>query len=175
MKSIVGQRFGRWRVTAFAGYKGTNSAHWHCVCDCGVRKEVAASSLKSKRSTSCGCFCRENAVIYGRSRRTHGLGLTVEYQVWCNMVMRCRPNYKQHADYYDRGIHVCEAWVKDPAAFVAHIGLRPDASLSLDRIDNNKGYEPGNVRWATRVQQNRNRRRPRTGLKRNRKKKIKTT
>lgn len=92
-------------------------------------------------------------------RTTHGLSYSVEYNAWRNAVARCH-NVDHHAykNYGARGIHVCDKWRYDVAAFCADIGKRPDGGYEIDRIDNNKGYEPGNVRWATVKENIRNRR-----------------
>lgn len=75
------------------------------------------------------------------------------------MRRRCLdPNHAKYADYGGRGITVCEAWAESFESFFDHIGLRPGPGYSLDRINNDRGYEPGNVRWATASQQNKNRR-----------------
>ena len=82
------------------------------------------------------------------------------------MKQRCReaPGNPVHKVYYwDRGIRVCEAWQQDFMAFYEHIGPRPGPGFSVDRIDNDRGYEPGNVRWATEPQQRENKRQPRRG------------
>ena len=86
-------------------------------------------------------------------------GKTPEYDIWKAMKQRCaNPNCKEFKDYGGRGITVCAEWAKDFGAFIASVGRRPAKGLTLDRIDNSKGYEPGNVRWATRAEQSRNRR-----------------
>ena len=80
-----------------------------------------------------------------------------EYRIWQNMKRRCgSPTHKHYAFYGGRGIRVCHKWENDFGAFLADVGRRPNPSLTLDRIDNNRGYEPGNIRWATRKQQSRN-------------------
>ena len=80
----------------------------------------------------------------------HGLSRTPEYQAWKNAVDRCHnPSHRAYKNYGARGIMVCPEWRDDVRAFVDFIGNRPDANHELDRIDNAKGYEPGNVRWAT--------------------------
>lgn len=95
----------------------------------------------------------------------HGLSQTPEYQVWRNMLRRCEdPTDPSYDDYGHRGITVCEQW-HDVAAFVADMGPRPSDKHSIDRIDNDRGYEPGNCRWATWSEQMRNKR-PRTHCKR---------
>jgi hypothetical protein len=96
----------------------------------------------------------------GRPIRRHGLSRTVEYRVLRYITNRCRqashPSFK---DYGGRGIDVHQGWLVDPASFVAEVGKRPSPLHEIDRIDNSKGYEPGNVRWATRAQNKRNTRR----------------
>lgn len=81
------------------------------------------------------------------------------YGVWATMIQRCHnPNLKQYARYGARGITVCQEWRDSFEAFLTHIGPRPSPEYSIDRIDNDKGYFPGNVRWATRQEQVANRR-----------------
>lgn len=88
----------------------------------------------------------------------HGMHRSREYRAWADLIQRCRPEYPGHECYADRGITVFPGWRNDFMAFFAHIGPRPSAKHSVDRIDNSRGYEPGNVRWATMKEQNRNRR-----------------
>lgn len=93
--------------------------------------------------------------------RSHGLsnGNSAEYRAWQAMKTRCtNPNFKGWADYGGRGITVCPEWTESFEAFFAHVGERPGPGYSLDRIDNDRGYEPGNVRWSTKVEQMLNRR-----------------
>lgn len=87
-----------------------------------------------------------------------GIRETPEYVAWKNMRARCnRPNHPDYANYGGRGITVCDRW-DDFSLFLADVGARPSADLSIDRVDNARGYEPGNVRWATVSQQQANRR-----------------
>ncbi|HEX5345971.1 MAG TPA: hypothetical protein VFW64_02545 [Pseudonocardiaceae bacterium] len=130
-------------------------------CDCGAVFRVALGNLASGNTTSCGCLQRERVVETGHRNTTHGVTSHPHYQRWSNMIGRCgdpsRPDYKR---YGGRGIRVCGEW-RDVTAFVAYLdnvlGPCPDG-CSLDRIDNNGNYEPGNVRWATASQQRKNQR-----------------
>lgn len=128
---------------------------WLCMClPCGVVKKVWTRHLVEGRVVSCGsCFQTEHGESFGENK-------TPEYRAWNNAKQRCRPEHKQHADYHDRGIHVWPEWNRRDGylSFLAHVGRRPTDLHSLDRIDNDRGYEPGNLRWATRDQQNDNKR-----------------
>lgn len=94
-----------------------------------------------------------------RSFRKHGLSYAPEYRAWQQMRLRCLdPEHAAYASYGGRGITVCDRWREDPAAFIADLGPKPSPKHELDRIDNDKGYEPGNCRWVTRKVNDRNRR-----------------
>jgi hypothetical protein len=85
---------------------------------------------------------------------THRHRKTPEYEIWKAIKGRClNPTHKQYDDYGGRGISICEEWRSDFMAFLSAVGYRPSPSVSLDRIDNDKGYEPGNVRWTTALEQ----------------------
>jgi hypothetical protein len=99
------------------------------------------------------------------SQFKHGLSRTTEYKAWGGMMHRCKPTYWCRKDYFDRGISVCDEWKDKNTGFKAFytyletvIGLCPGKGFSLDRINNNLGYTPGNLRWATKSEQCRNRR-----------------
>jgi len=82
-----------------------------------------------------------------------------EYSCWVNIKHRTRnPEHASYPDYGGRGITMCDEWYEDFNAFLSHIGPRPSSDHSVDRIDNEGNYEPGNVRWATRSEQQFNRR-----------------
>lgn len=124
---------------------------WNCQCDCGA--PVHADAGRVRRGIQVACeTC---------SRSVHGLSRTREYTAWKGMIARCHnPKDKAYADYGARGISVFPAW-HGPAGlrlFIDHMGPRPTTAHSIDRIDNDRGYEPGNVRWATPLEQTRNRR-----------------
>jgi hypothetical protein len=94
-----------------------------------------------------------------RHGHTRGERFSPEYRTWAHILSRCtNPNTRDYPRYGGRGITVCEEWRLSFESFFEHVGRRPSARHSIDRIDNSRGYEPGNVQWATTAQQNRNRR-----------------
>lgn len=152
-KDISGQQFGYMTVIAFHETRGKNTYWLCCCCACGTNKIVARSNL-FQGTKSCGCSSNEF------KHRTHGMYGSPEYKSWAAAKQRClNPNTPGFEEYYGgRNITMCAEWCSDFMAFFRHIGPRPKGT-SLDRIDNEKGYEPGNVRWATPALQMRNTRR----------------
>lgn len=149
-KLFVGARFGKWTVLSKDGYQKAV-----CRCDCGTKKTIYSSSLYNNQSGSCGCDQARNAwTTHGETR---GGKWTKEYAAWNAMITRCEtPSFIEYHRYGGRGIRVHPKWRKDFSAFLSHVGRAPSVAHSLDRIDNDGNYEPGNVRWATRHEQRTN-------------------
>lgn len=153
---LTGQRFGRLLVIEETGRNKHNAVMWLCRCDCGTEKAVRAYGLRSGKTRSCGCYNREKIV---QSTKTHGLSHQPIHTAWRNMNRRTsEPTYPGYHLYGGRGISVCAEWRESFEAFVRDMGPSHSDGLTLDRIDVNGNYEPTNCRWATPLEQGRNKR-----------------
>ncbi len=156
---MTGHRSGRLVVVSRDLNPSNTKVKWFCKCDCGGEITVLAHSLRSGKAVSCGCISREN----GRKQHfKHGMARTPMHKLWDGMIARChRPScWKAYPYYGGRGIIVCQRWRERFEAFLEDMGERPHPSLTLEPINNDGNYEPGNVRWATRKEQMANRRPP---------------
>ncbi len=153
-QDLTGQRFNRLLVLAYAGKRG-RQVMWRCQCDCGNKKDIRAATLKYGSTKSCGCL-RVDAAY------RHGGSYSDEYRSWQHMKDRCTNKHAdKYADYGGRGITCCDAWLHSFAQFYHDVGKRPTPLHTLERINNELGYFPDNVRWATRQEQCQNTRRNR--------------
>lgn len=150
--NLAGQRFGR--LLVLGAITSGARVYWHCRCDCGNDTNVRADSLRNGAIVSCGCQRLESVT-------THGMHSTAIYRRWSGILARCfDPKNKGWERYGGRGITICEAWqdfqtFHDYVSKLSHFG---EKGYTLDRIDNDGNYEPGNVKWSTAKQQQRNRR-----------------
>jgi len=170
---LLGKRFGRLIVRARNDSSPAGQARWLCDCDCGNQTTVASQGLRRIEGPTRSCGCLKREVIFPNGRKIareantrHGHGgrqnRTPTYRSWYAMIARCtNQNFKQFKDYGGRGITVCERWRQSFEAFLADMGDRPQGQ-TLDRVNGDGNYEPTNCRWATRSEQDKNRR-PRIG------------
>lgn len=154
--NLIGQTFGRLTVLRVAGLNARQNVLWHCACVCGGTASAPAYDLRKGRVQSCGCLVREGL------NKKHGMARAGSkraplYSLWHSMLARCKNKKdRNYGSYGGRGINVCKRWEKFEN-FLADMG-EPPTGLTLERKDNNKGYTPRNCVWASRFEQNRNKR-----------------
>lgn len=154
--NLDGQRFGNATVIKQIGTKN-HAVLWECLCDCGNTFKTTSGHLISGHSKSCGCLRKKQTSL---NFKKHGESETRLHRVWSNMKTRCtNVNNRSYKNYGGRGIKICSQWLNDFAAFsewAKNNGY--SANLTIDRMDNDKGYNPENCRWVDTKTQNRNRR-----------------
>ena len=149
-KIKIGDKFNRLTIIEEAGYNKRNRPLWKCKCSCGVVKIILGNALQTGNTKSCGCLSLE-------SKTKHGMFNSVEYTTWKDMVKRCnKPSCSIYEYYGGRGITVCTQWLKFEN-FFKDMGIKPEG-LTLERIDNDKGYYKGNCCWASMLEQSKNKR-----------------
>ena len=158
---LTGKRFGRLIVISKGKERLYGKPTWLCKCDCGKMKCAITQSLKNGDVKSCGCLQaetrRRNAMHLDEVRKRHGMYDSRLYRIYTNMVSRCyRKSVHGFENYGGRGIKVCEEWIgKDGFRNFMKWSFANGYSdeLTIDRLDNNKNYEPTNCKWSTRKEQ----------------------
>lgn len=159
---LAGRRFGALQVTAYDRHQDRKWHFWRCQCDCGALVAVRQDSLLRGGSRSCGCLVPQSVAVrsttHGRTRGSTKFSCPT-YRSWHSMKQRCLdPNHENYPRYGGMGVKVSDRWRHSFENFVADLGERP-LGHTLDRVDPDGNYEPGNVRWADAVTQNNNQRR----------------
>lgn len=155
-ENITGMRFGKLVAIREVERDADKRRCWECKCDCGKLMVTAAKRLHNHTCQSCGC---RRAKMVSDLQKTHGESKSDEYRIWASMKDRCyNPKSVSYRFYGARGVQVCSEWLNKNGfdKFIACLGKRPTAKHSIDRINSRGNYEPGNVRWATRKEQNNN-------------------
>jgi hypothetical protein len=159
VKNIIGMTYGKLTIVKEVD---PDFDSWNrkirkveCVCECGGSRITRLSALRYGATKSCGCILKER-----KNRLRHASSFTSEYRSYYGMKGRCgNPNHYEYKRYGGRGIKVCDRWLESYENFINDIGPKPSPKHSLDRIDVDGNYEPGNVRWATPKEQRINQRR----------------
>lgn len=162
---MAGQQWGRLSVLSRAKNDHNGQARWLCKCECGTMTIVRRMDLRTGNTTSCGCARIDQGRAAGLASKKHGQYGSRSYRTWKAMKERClNPNHLAFHRYGGRGVTICDRWSESFENFFADMGERP-AGLTLDRINPDGNYEPGNCRWATPSEQRRNQSQPQALIK----------
>ena len=156
---LVGKRFGRLIVVSESVRHRTGRRRVKCNCDCGSERSVDPRLLVNGKTRSCGCLQKDIVSALCIAKTTHGMSSSSEYESWAKLKSRCtNPNDPKFPSYGGRGIKADPRWVNSFEAFLLDMGPKPGPGFSIDRIDNDRGYDKSNCRWADAKTQSRNRR-----------------
>lgn len=155
-----GEQYGRLQIISECGRTPRGQRTFLCRCSCDRTVVVASSNLRTGNTTSCGCAKIDATIVrftkHGHKRKGQK---SIEYAAWCSMLARCYNKHtKRWGEWGGRGIVVCDEWRASFQSFYEYVGPKTSPKHSLDRINNSGNYEPGNVRWATHSEQQKNRR-----------------
>lgn len=162
VNDLTGRKFGKLTAIGVVRPVFHAGAQWVCFCECGVLTIVASRSLISKSSPTRSCGCLSSGLVRRKLSPTvkHGHcvgGQTPTYKIYAGILDRCcNPSSPLFPEYGGRGISICDRWRNNFSLFVNDMGERPSKRHSIDRINGLGNYEPGNCRWATYAEQNRN-------------------
>lgn len=164
-RNLMGKKFGRLTVIKLDRRIKSDSHHyrsfWKCICECGNNSIVAQDALLYNSTKSCGCLAKE---IAGSWVRTHGMTGSPTYSAWLGMKKRCyRESHSAFKHYGARGIIVCDRWRRSFESFLSDMGECPEG-LTIERINVNGNYDPGNCCWKTSLDQASNKRNTIIGL-----------
>lgn len=151
---MVGKKYNMLTILLDVGYSHGQQSYL-CECDCGNKKVITGQRIRNGETKSCGCLSID---LTKKRNKKHGLAATPIYNTWSCIKSRCRnKNHRSYKDYGGRGIDICDEWFNSFEQFYKDVGDIPKG-MSLDRIDNNKGYFKENCKWATKAEQSKNRR-----------------
>lgn len=155
-KDLTGMKFGKLTVIRKYGSKN-NKIYWECICDCGNKTVISTDRLKGGHTKSCGCVRKENCT---QKRFIHGKSKTRIYEIWCGIKERCcNKKSKSFSNYGGRGIKICDEWKSFEGFYKWAIKSGYSDTLTIERINFNGDYCPGNCTWIEKSEQAKNTRR----------------
>lgn len=166
--NLTGQTINNIKFISFSHINKNKTRIWNCVCYCGNNFTCSPTNIKNKNTKSCGCLNKSNIIKRNKENKKWVNNDKHMHAIWRAMISRCyNKNNWRYKHYGARGIIVCESWKNFDNYYTwikNNLGNKPDKSYSLDRVDNNGNYEPGNLRWASKKTQSKNKRGPKLSI-----------